>query len=198
MSTKDKIRNRLRRHGRGFVFSPSDFADLGSRAAIDTTLSRLVKTGAIRRLDRGTYDFPKRSARVGVRSPDPYQVAQASTRRLGARLQQSGAVAAHALGISDQVPTRPMYYTDAPSRTLQAGNRQVLLRHAGPRHLLKAGSISADVHHALRFVGRGAIDDQLIDNLRTRLTDRDKQQLLQDLTGFPAWVQDVMRRVAAG
>jgi hypothetical protein len=64
--------------------------------------------------------------------------------------------------------------------------------------MLKAGTISGDVHHALRFIGRDAIDDRVIDDLRKRLTDRDKQQLLRDLTGFPAWVQDVMRRVATG
>ena len=196
MSIQDKVRKRLRRRGRGSVFSPSDFADLGSRAAVDQALSRLVRSGKIRRLDRGMYDFPKTSARVGVRSPDTDKVAQAAVRRLGARLQRSGAVSAHALGLSDQVPARPVYYTDAPSRTLQAGTRQVVLRHAGSRSLLGAGTISGDVHHALRFVGRDSIDDRAIDHLRNRLTDRDKQKLLRDLTGFPAWVQDVMRRVA--
>ncbi len=176
MSTQDKIRNRLRRRGRGSVYSPSDFADLGSRAAVDQALSRLTKGGTLRRLDRGTYDFPKMSARVGVRSPD----------------------AAHALGLSDQVPARPVYYTDAPTRTVQAGTRQVMLRHAGPRSLHKAGTISGDVHHALRFIGRDEIDDRVIDHLRKSLTDRDKRTLSSDITGFPAWVQDVMRRVAEG
>lgn len=198
MSIQDKIRNRLRRRGRGSVFSPSDFADLGSRAAVDQALSRLVRGGTLRRLDRGTYDFPKTSARVGVRSPDADKVAHAAVRRLGARLQRSGAVAAHALGLSDQVPARPVYYTDAPNRTVQAGTRQVVLRHAGPRSLLKAGTISGDVHHALRFIGRDAIDDRVINHLRKRLSDRDRQTLLRDLTGFPAWVQDVMRKVATG
>ncbi len=198
MSTQDKIRNRLRRRGLGSVFSPSDFADLGSRAAVDQALSRLAKGGTLRRLDRGIYDSPKTSARVGVRSPDADKVAQAAVRRLGARLQRSGAVAAHALGLSDQVPARPVYYTDAPSRTIQAGKRKVFLRHAGPRSMLKAGTISGDVHHALRFIGRDAIDDRVIDDLRKRLTDQDKRQLLSNLTGFPAWVQDVMRRVATG
>ena len=41
MSIQDHIRNRLRRRGRGTVFSASDFADIGSRAAVDQALSRL-------------------------------------------------------------------------------------------------------------------------------------------------------------
>ena len=197
MSTHDRITNRIKRRGRGFVFSPGDFADLGSRAAVDKTLSRLTKAGTIRRLDRGTYDYPAKSSRAGLRSPDPDSVARAATRRLGARFQRPGAVAALALGISDQVPGRALYLTDAPTRNVKAGNRQVLLRHASRRQLVGAGTVVGDVYHALRFVGRTAIDDQLIDKLRQRLTDQDKQQIRKDLTGLPAWAQDVMRRVVA-
>ena len=40
------------------VWTPNDFADLGSRAAVDKTLQRLVRSGEIRRIDRGLYDRP--------------------------------------------------------------------------------------------------------------------------------------------
>jgi len=196
MSIQDDIRNRLRRRGRGTVFSASDFADIGSRAAVDQALSRLAGSGLIRRLDRGFYDFPKKSARVGLRSPDPDQVAQAAARSSGHRLQATGAVAAHALGLSDQVPTRPVYYTSGPSRTLKAGNRTVVLRHVGPRTLRGAGTISGDIYQALLFIGRDAIGDQVIDHLRGRLTSMDKRKILTELASFPGWAQDVLRRVA--
>ena len=196
MSVQDQIRNRLRRRGRGTVFSASDFADVGSRASVDQALSRMARSGLIRRLDRGVYDFPKTSTRVGLRSPDPDRVAHAAARRMGARLQATGAVAAHALGLSDQVPARPVYYTDGPTRTLKAGNRAVVLRHGGPRALLGAGTISGDVYQALRFIGRDSVDGELVGHLRNRLTDRDKRKLLSDLGAYPIWVQDVMRLVA--
>ena len=198
MSIQDRVRNRLRRRGRGTVFSASDFADLGTRAAVDQALSRLARSGVIRRLDRGVYDFPRTSARVGPRSPDTAQVANAASRRMGARLQASGAVAAHALGLSDQVPARLVYYTDGPTRTLKAGNRSVVLRHGSPRVLLGAGSISGHVYQALRFLGRDAVDDQVVRHLRNRLTDQDRRKLLSDLGAYPIWVQDIMRRVAVG
>ncbi len=35
------------------VWTPSDFADLGSRAAVDKALQRLVPAGQLRRIDRG-------------------------------------------------------------------------------------------------------------------------------------------------
>lgn len=195
MSTQDQIRNRLRRRGRGVVFSASDFADIGSRAAVDQALSRMTRSGAIRRLDRGVYDFPKTSVRVGLLSPDPGRVAAAVARRTGARVQVTGAVTAHALGLSDQVPARPVYHTDAPTRTLKAGNRTVVLRHAGRHALLGAGTISGDVYQALRFIGRDAVNNRVVDLLRSRLTDQDKRSLLRDLGTYPTWAQDVMRSV---
>jgi len=196
MSIQDSIRNRLRRRGRGVVFTASDFADVGTVSAVGQALSRLARSGIIRRLDRGFYDFPKKSARVGFRSPDPDQVAQAAARRAGHQLQATGAVAAHALGLSDQVPARSVYYTSGPSRTLKAGNRTVVLRNAGPRALRGAGTISGDIYQALLFIGRDAIDDRVVDHLRDRLKSQDKRKILNELASYPGWAQDILRRVA--
>jgi predicted transcriptional regulator of viral defense system len=198
MSIQSTIQNRLRRRGRGTVFSASDFADLGTRRAITQALVRLTRSGMIRRIDRGFYDFPAKSARVGFRSPDPDQVAQAAARRAGHQIQASGAVAAHALGLSDQVPARAVYYTSGPSRTIAAGNRTVALRNSGPRALMGAGTISGDVYQALLFLGRDEIDEQVINHLRSRLHPKDKRRILTQLTSYPSWVQDVLRRVAQG
>lgn len=67
----DKIKRRIIGKGRGAVFTPADFLDLGSRASVDQTLSRLTDQGVIRRLARGIYDYPKTSPRLGRLSPDP-------------------------------------------------------------------------------------------------------------------------------
>ncbi len=45
----NKVIRRIRGKGRGSVFVPKDFLDLGRRAAVDQALSRLVKAGTIRR-----------------------------------------------------------------------------------------------------------------------------------------------------
>ena len=62
----DRIMKRLRAHGRGrWVCTPKDFLDLGSREAVDQALSRLVRTGRLRRAGRGLYDLPRTSAVLG-------------------------------------------------------------------------------------------------------------------------------------
>jgi hypothetical protein len=48
-SIDSKILTRIQRAGRGWVFTPTQLTDLGSRAAIDQTLSRLSTRGTFRR-----------------------------------------------------------------------------------------------------------------------------------------------------
>ena len=49
------IRRRIARAKDGQVFTPANFIDLGSRAAIDKALSRLTSSGKLQRLSRGLY-----------------------------------------------------------------------------------------------------------------------------------------------
>jgi hypothetical protein len=55
--------------GRGSVFVPADFLEIGSREAVDLALHRLARKGTIRRLARGVYDFPKEHPVLGPLSP---------------------------------------------------------------------------------------------------------------------------------
>ena len=52
-SLENEILKRLRGRGCGTAACLADFLDLGSRAAVDQVLSRLVKKGTLERVDRG-------------------------------------------------------------------------------------------------------------------------------------------------
>jgi hypothetical protein len=188
---------RIRRKGAGTVFTPADFADVGTRNAVDLALSRNARAGTIRKLARGVYDLPRHDARLGVLSPSPDDVASALAGRDGARLQASGAHAANLLGLSDQVPVRLTFLTDGRSRRLHLGKQQVVLKHTTPRQMATAGRVSGTVIQALRWLGRAHVDARIVATLRRRLTNADKRLLQQDLRYAPAWVADIMRAVAA-
>jgi len=51
----------------GGLLSPKEFLHLGSRAAIDQTLSRLAREGKLLRVGRGAYSLPVQG-RFGVRA----------------------------------------------------------------------------------------------------------------------------------
>src|SRR5437588_7556324 len=140
--------------GRGSVFVPADFLDLGSRQAIDIALHRLAQKGTIRRLARGVYDFPKEHPVLGPLQPSAEAVANALAGRDRPRLQPAGAYAANALGLSEQVPAKAVFLTDGPSRTVKIGPMTIQLRRTTTRNMAAAGRLSGLVIQALREVGK--------------------------------------------
>ncbi len=194
-----RVQRRIRAKGAGAVFGARDFLDLGSRAGVDQTLSRLERSGFIRRVSRGVYDYPRRNERLGMTlSPSPDEVVRAVTKRDASRVQVTGAEAANALGLSTQVPGRIVYLTDGESRRMQIGGQVVELRHTTPRNLATAGKISGTVIQALQHLGREHIGESTVHHLQRVLSERDKQRLLRDRIYAPAWMQPVLLEIAGG
>src|SRR5258708_8397405 len=55
---EEKIVSRIYGSGRGWAFSQADFADLGSRAAIDLALHRREKESLVLAFLRATHHYP--------------------------------------------------------------------------------------------------------------------------------------------
>jgi hypothetical protein len=197
MSVQDRIHNRIKRKGRGTVFTPKDFLDLGSRAAVDQSLSRMARAGTIRRLDRGVYDFPQTHPRFGALSPSSDAVAKAVAG--GCAVQPSGAQAANSLGLSTQVPARTVYYTDGPQRNVRVGRGRIQVRRRSPRDTVGAGTDAGRLYQALRYVGRKRVSDDVIDALRRRVPADVRRQLHADLKKnphvAPDWILAVSKRL---
>ncbi|MBU4429085.1 MAG: hypothetical protein KKE37_06995, partial [Verrucomicrobia bacterium] len=71
-----------------------------------------------------------------------------------------------------------------------------IFRKAASRQMATAGRVSGDVIQALRWIGRKHIDDDVVARLQRHLTPDQKAQLIKDLRFAPAWVADIMSRVA--
>lgn len=196
-SIDSRIVKRIIGRKRGWCFTPMDFLDLGSRQAVDTALSRLAKSGRIRRLSRGLYDYPKSHKRIGLLSPPPESVIEALTRRDRVQLQPTGAYAANLLGLSDQVPMKVVYLTNGPSRRVRIGNQEIILKTMAPRFMATAGRPSGTVIQALRHLGKAHVTIENIERLRKAFTATEKQQILKDLGLAPAWMHRWLRTIAA-
>ena len=196
-SIDSKILSRIYGSGRGSVFTPGRFLDLGSRAAVDKVLSRLVQKGTLHRLARGLYDYPEHHPIMGILAPSPDAIARALTGQ-GIRLQPSGAYAANRLGLSTQVPARIVYLTDGPSRTVRVGNQEIRLQRTTPRSMGPAGRTSGLVIQALRHLGQKYVDDAVIQTLQHKLSDQDKKRLIKDIAYAPTWVGKHLREIAQG
>ncbi len=196
-SIQDKAAHRLRRGGRGKVFTPKDFLDIGSRAAVDQALSRLVRAGTVRRLRRGLYCYPKINKRLGLAiPPDVDDIADALARQTGSRIAPSGATAANRLGLSTQVPAKPVYLTDGRSRRVRVGNLDIVLKHVAPKDLPVGNRTSATVLQALRHLGKDAVDSTVVSRIRKALPPRHRAQLLRDASYTTDWIAAAVRKIA--
>jgi Mg2+/Co2+ transporter CorC len=59
-----------------------------------------------------------------------------------------------------------------------------------------AGRISGLVIQALRHLGQRHVDQSVIQNLKEKISDDDKRQLIKALQYAPAWIADIMRNIA--
>lgn len=198
MSVQDRIHNRVKGKGRGAVFIPKSFLDLGSRAAIDQALSRLTRAGIIRRLDRGIYDFPRNHPRLGRLTPPADAVARAVAG--GGTIQVSRSRAANALGLSTQVPTQDVFFTDGVHRNIQIGAKKIRLRKGSHRDLIGAGTPAGVVYQALRHLGKHSVDDSVVALLRDRLSGDVKSTLQRNVCQnrhiVSDWLQPVVQQIA--
>jgi hypothetical protein len=194
-SIERKVLNRISDKNRGRVFTPSYFLDLGNRAAIDQALGRLVRSGAIRRLARGLYDYPEKHPILGDLPANYERIAQALAGRDNLKIQPSGAYAANLLGLTEQVPAKIVFLTDGANRIVQVKNQQIVLKRTTPKNMATAGNISGLIIQALRYLGKNHIDEKVISILKKRLTGENKRQLMRDLRYAPAWIGSVFKQL---
>jgi hypothetical protein len=185
------------------VWTPSDFADLGSRAAVDKTLQRLVPSGEIRRIDRGLYDRPRRNGLTGRATvPDYRAVILAVTRRDQARAVVDGMTAANDLGLTTAVPARIEVLVDARLKPIKLGNQEIHFKQAAPSRLYWAGRPAMRVVQALHWVQDMLVNEdervRVRDALNRLFADPSHGTVIRDdlrsgLPALPIWMQEFLR-----
>ena len=195
-STIKTIRKRISAKRRGWIFTSQEFGNVGSRAAVNQALTRLQRSGKIRRLSRGLYEFPRLHSRIGILSPSPEAIAQALSATTRSRLLVSEAKAANALGLSTQVPAQNVYLTDGPSRTVQVGKQTVTLKHAAASKMIGAGSAAGIVIQAVRYFGPERAGEIPVESLSKKLSESVKSELRRLIPAAPGWSQSILTRIS--
>ena len=185
------------------VWTPTDFVDLGSRAAVDKALQRLVAAGELRRIDRGLYDRPRRNRLTGQETvPDYRAVIQAVTRRDQARFVVDGMTAANDLGLTTAVPAHIEVMVDTRLRPIKLGAQEIQFKTAAPSRLFWAGRPGMRVVQALHWLqdmlARPEEQDRVSRHLRSLFADPKhgqalKSDLRQGFSALPIWMQDFLR-----
>ena len=197
MSVKESIQQQIEKVPLGEPFTNSRFLRLGSRAAVDKTLSRLVAEGAIQRIARGVLVRPKQSRFVGNVMPDVSRVVQVIAKDHGETIQVHGAEAARRFKLSTQMPTTPVYYTNGPTREIRIGKLKVKLMHTSSlRKLQHAGERPGLALSALWYLGRNNINTEVMQRIEEGLSEEEFETLRS--SRMPAWMSEAFRQYEAG
>ncbi len=200
LDLRTRILNRMRQRATVSVWAPSDFLDLGSRAAIDKALQRLALSADIRRIDRGLYDLPHVNKLTGKpRNPDYTAVIDAVARRDQARLLLDGITAANQLGLTHAVPAHVTVHTDARIRPIQLGKMTISFKLAAPSRLYWAGRPAMRLVQALHWL-RGMLpsdNDSIQKRLKAILIDPVHGPAIRDdlkagLNTLPQWMHELV------
>ena len=200
-SISDRILSRIQARGRGkWVCTPTDFLDLGDRAAIDLALSRLAAGGVLRRVSIGLYDLPRYSDTIKRDAPpDVRSAIDAIRRRSSATIVSDGMFHANKLKLTNAVPVNYSFYTDGATRDIKVGGWTVRLVHKGPKLMSWSGKPSGPVAFALDWLGPDASQDPRITQvLRRSLPDLIKKDLAGNLAILPNWARAIARDVVGG
>ncbi|MBL8236274.1 MAG: hypothetical protein JNM66_02565 [Bryobacterales bacterium] len=192
-----KVLSRIYGNGRGWAFSQADFADLGTRSAVDSSLHRMEKEGVIRRVIRGVYDYPRYSELLKKTVvPDIDQVANALARKFGWRIQPDGATAQNLLGLSTQVPARIVYLSDGPDRTYTVANRTLAFEHTALKEAGFKLAQSRLVVQALKSLGEERITAKVVSKIKEQLDPALRRKILLDTKTSTGWVYAAIQEIA--
>ncbi len=199
LDLKMRILDRMH-EGADRVWTPSDFLDFGSRAAIDKALQRLAMSNDIRRFDRGLYDLPRINKLTGKpTNPDYTAVIDAVGRRDQARLLLDSMTAANQLGLTNAVPARVTVHTDARIRPIQLGSMTITFKLTAPSRLYWAGRPAMRFVQALHWLRDMLTSDKdsIQNRLKAILNDpmhgpAIRNDLREGLHTLPQWMRELV------
>ena len=191
MSTAKAVRAAIRKLPRGRPFTGAHFPDLGSRSAVDRTLSRLAAEGAILRVAHGVFVRPRTSRFVGTVIPDIHEVVETIARGNRETLQIHGAEAARRFKLTTQVPTAPVFHTSGSTRTIRIGSTKVRMIHTSNRRRLQfAGEPAGLALAALWYLGKDNATPEAVARIEAAIGPEAFAKLCS--ADMPAWMADAL------
>lgn len=172
----------------GAAVGAKELLHLGSRAAVDQALSRMVRRKQLLRTARGLYVRPIET-RFGMRAPSVEKVVESIAGLRGETVVRHGAAAANALGLTTQVPTRVAYLTSGPTRSLKLGGQEVELKHAPNWQMIKIGRSAGDAVRALAWLGPEHAKEALT-TLKRKMPRAEFEELVATRSLLPGWLAE--------
>lgn len=197
-SIDDKIYNKIRKCGRGTIFSSTDFINMGESKSVLKALERMANSETIVRVARGIYCYPKidKFLGLGVIYPTFEEIAQYIAKRDKARIVPTGSYALNVLGLSTQVPANIVYLTDGSPRTISLKTgRGIKFIKTAPKNLVFKNRLAMLLTFALKEIGEGNVTENQRQHIKNLLKNEERVDIEKDYALMPSWIQQLISKL---
>lgn len=192
------VRQTVSAFPKGRVFTAEDISPvLEVKQAVQKSLSRLIEEGSIRRIHNGIYYKPEvsRILKGRVLPPNVDQAIKVISAKNNEIVQMHGALACNRLGLSTQMPMARVFHTNGFSREIEIGGARVKFLHTNNDQLLQySGTNVGMAISALHYLGRGFVNAEVVEKIRSQLTPREFRRLQK--ASLPAWIKEPLNGIA--
>ena len=179
----------------GTVFAISDIPGETNQDSLKTQLSVACSKGRITRVMRGIYQKPKYSKLIGKTVPyDLDEVAHAIARFNGWHIIPDSNACLNLTGLSTQVPSHFVYYSDGPYKHYNIGNMTIEMRHRAPKDMPDSGGLTIMIH-ALKAKGKGNLSPNDILTLSEYARSHNVQLDPERYNRTAPWIRDQLQRI---
>lgn len=195
VTVHEAIRRSLSDQKAGNIIFPSDFRGKGSEDAIKMALSRIAKTGLIKRIAHGIYYKPFIDPVLGELQPSAEAIAENLAERQHIKIRPAGAFALHKLGLTNQVPTKLIYLTDGTPRKLKLSKAIIEFKSTTPKKMALSGAISSLLILALEELDLEHLHPETEHRILHLLEVSDRGELEADLRLAPGKIYDYLQKL---
>ena len=177
----------------GEVFTIKDLPSGISRGMGDVTLSRMARTGVIRRVARGVYDVPQWNQLLQKEvAVDVDKVAHAIARKFGWTIRPSDESAVNVMGLSTQLPASYIYITTGPSKKYVVDGCPVSFVHRCNREMILEFPAARDVVRALKGLGKAYATPEIVAQMARRYSDREWEAICEASKSVSEWILELL------
>ncbi len=190
-----KVKNIIKKHKPGWVFTHVDFKSINNMATVERVLSRLVEEKLISRIRRGLYYITENS-RWGEVPPSQSEIIKALSRSMHTKFLPDGANALHQLGLTQQVPMKQVYLTDKQINTISIGNMHIEFRKVSTKKLSGSNNISGVYLSAIEYLGKNETAQESVKlQVANTLNKGSANELQFAAVDRSAWVREVVDQI---
>lgn len=176
----------------GNVFSWRDFSKQNIKSkTVEQNLIRLKKKHLIESVAnfRGLYYKPKTNPLIGVLPPSENEILKAYEKKLGTHFYVSGATAANILGLSTQIPSKAVYYTNKQLKPLFIGKKEISFKRKKLDYSHKQNK-SLLLLLAMEYLGKNEVNNESTkEKIKSIILNKNElMDFKNNLNNFPKWI----------